>query len=93
MNSHAADAFGRPCIEVLDDQGRTVEIVNVVDLVDFVIQDDEIGLRIVRDLDADGRYLFAGDGDDPATEQTFRVTDAPALTAQLRLLEQALGEE
>lgn len=93
MNSHEAGAFERPCIEVLDEQGQRIEVVTVIDLVDFVIQDDEIGLRIVRDLDDDGRYLFAGDGDDPATEQTFCVIDGPALTAQLRRLEQQLGEE
>jgi hypothetical protein len=71
-----------PCIEILDHAGERTGVETVAELIDLTIQDDEVGARIVRDLAESGSYEFAGDGEDPETDQTFRVIDQDAFTAQ-----------
>jgi hypothetical protein len=79
-----------PSIRVADHAGNPTADETLTEFVAYTIQDDEIGLRIARELLQTGHYEFAGDGEDPTTDQIFTVIDASALAAQIDELEREL---
>jgi hypothetical protein len=81
------------CIEVRDHEGNKVATGTVADLAQYEIQDEEIALRILRELSTDGSYDFTGDGEDPATDTSFHVIDQATFAAQLSAFEELLSEE
>lgn len=82
-----------PCIEVLDNDAEVTDVVSAAELIDLIIQDDEVGMRILEDIAAHGDYEFSGDGFDDATDQTFRVTDDDAFRTQLQVLQDSFADD